>query len=336
MKIDILTLFPEMFVPLRESVIGRAVKSGKVEIKVTDIRDYTENKHRKCDDYPFGGGAGMVMTPQPIYSAVQAVDPERKARRIFMSPKGRKFEQSMVKELLSYENLVILCGHYEGVDQRVLDLCFDEEISLGDFVLTGGEIPAMAITDCICRYIDGVISNESLKEESISGGELEYPQYTRPQNFMGLTVPEVLVSGNHKEVDKWRAEQSRALTEKRRPDLAEIKRNNHEMKLENEPFEKIKKGEKKIEIRLFDEKRQKLKVGDGISFVNNQTGESVKTKIVNLYVFENFRSLYKNFDKTALGYSESEDASAEDMTKYYSKREQKKYKAIAIEIEVAE
>ena len=219
MRIDILTLFPEMFTPLTESIIGRAVKSGKVEIVVTDIREYTENKHKKCDDYPFGGGAGMVMTPQPIYSAIQAVDPNHEARRIFMSPKGRTFCQPMVKELLSYDRILLLCGHYEGVDQRVLDLCIDEEISIGDFVLTGGEIPAMAITDSLCRYVGGVISDESLSEESFTGNLLEYPQFTRPQNFMGMQVPEVLVSGNHKEVDKWRRQESIRLTKMLRPDL---------------------------------------------------------------------------------------------------------------------
>ena len=219
MRIDILTLFPEMFTPLTESIIGRAVKSGKVEIVVTDIRDYTENKHKKCDDYPFGGGAGMVMTPQPIYSAIQAVDPNHEARRIFMSPKGRTFCQPMVKELLSYDRILLLCGHYEGVDQRVLDLCIDEEISLGDFVLTGGEIPAMAITDSLCRYVGGVISDESLSEESFTGNLLEYPQFTRPQNFMGMQVPEVLVSGNHKEVDKWRRAEAERITRELRPDL---------------------------------------------------------------------------------------------------------------------
>ncbi len=223
MRIDILTLFPEMFTPLTESIIGRAVKSGKVEIVVTDIREYTENKHKKCDDYPFGGGAGMVMTPQPIYSAINAVDPNHEARRIFMSPKGRTFCQPMVKELLSYQRILLLCGHYEGVDQRVLDLCIDEEISLGDFVLTGGEIPAMAITDSICRYIGGVISDESLSEESFTGNLLEYPQFTRPQVFMGMQVPEVLVSGNHKEVDKWRMNEALKLTKKLRPDLIDDK-----------------------------------------------------------------------------------------------------------------
>ena len=219
MRIDILTLFPEMFAPLKVGIIGDALEKGLLEINITDIRDFSDNKHRHVDDYPFGGGAGMVMTPQPIYSAIQAVDPNHQARRIFMSPKGRTFCQPMVKELLSYDRILLLCGHYEGVDQRVIDLCIDEEISLGDFVLTGGEIPAMAITDSLCRYVGGVISDESLSEESFTGNLLEYPQFTRPQNFMGMQVPEVLVSGNHKEVDKWRKQESVRLTKDLRPDL---------------------------------------------------------------------------------------------------------------------
>lgn len=223
MKIDILTLFPDMFAPLKESVIGRAVNSGKLEIVITDIRDYTADKHRKCDDTPFGGGAGMVMTAQPIASAITAVDPEHKARRIFMSPKGRTFNQKIVTELSKEERLLLLCGHYEGVDQRVIDLFIDEEISLGDFVLTGGEIPAMAITDAVARYIDGVINKDSLLQESFSDGTLEYPQYTKPQEFMGIKVPDVLISGNHGEVDKWRREQSGKITRERRPDLSENK-----------------------------------------------------------------------------------------------------------------
>lgn len=223
MKIDILTLFPDMFAPLKESVIGRAVNSGKLEIVITDIRDYTADKHRKCDDTPFGGGAGMVMTAQPIASAITAVDPDHKARRIFMSPKGRTFNQKIVTELSKEERLLLLCGHYEGVDQRVIDLFIDEEISLGDFVLTGGEIPAMAITDAVARYIDGVINKDSLLQESFSDGTLEYPQYTKPQEFMGIKVPDVLISGNHGEVDKWRREQSEKITRERRPDLSENK-----------------------------------------------------------------------------------------------------------------
>ena len=212
-----------MFAPLKESVIGRAVNSGKLEIVITDIREYTADKHRKCDDTPFGGGAGMVMTAQPIASAINAVDPDHKARRIFMSPKGRTFNQKIVTELSKEERLLLLCGHYEGVDQRVIDLFIDEEISLGDFVLTGGEIPAMAITDAVARYIDGVINKDSLLQESFSDGTLEYPQYTKPQEFMGIKVPDVLISGNHGEVDKWRREQSEKITRERRPDLSENK-----------------------------------------------------------------------------------------------------------------
>ncbi len=219
MRIDILTLFPEMFSALRESILGRAQKSGKVEINVVDIRDYTEDKHLKCDDYPFGGGAGMVMLPQPIGSAIEAIDPEHKARRIYMSPKGQVFKQQKVFELLQYERILLLCGHYEGVDQRVLDLFIDEEISIGDYVLTGGELPAMVVTDCVSRYVDGVISTSSLVDESFSENLLEYPQYTRPQVYRGLAVPEVLRSGDHAKVDAWRREQALAITRKNRPDL---------------------------------------------------------------------------------------------------------------------
>ncbi len=219
MKIDILTLFPEMFAPLKESIIGRAKDAGKIEINVHDIRAYSENKHKKCDDYPFGGGAGMVMTPQPIASAIETIDGEHKARRIFMSPKGEVFTQKKVSTLIEYENILLLCGHYEGVDQRVIDLYIDEEISIGDYVLTGGELPAMVVADCLCRYVDGVISDESLSEESFTDGLLEYPQYTRPQEFKGLKVPDVLLSGNHAEVRKWRKSESEKITLKKRPDL---------------------------------------------------------------------------------------------------------------------
>ena len=197
MRIDILTLFPEMFSALNESILGRAQKQGKVEINVVNIRDYTEDKHLKCDDYPFGGGAGMVMMPQPIGSAIEAVDPDHEARRIYLSPKGETLVQQKVFSLLSYERLVLLCGHYEGVDQRVIDLFIDEEISIGDYVLTGGELPAMVLCDCVCRYVDGVISTSSLVDESFSDNLLEYPQYTRPKEYKGLCVPEVLSSGDH-------------------------------------------------------------------------------------------------------------------------------------------
>lgn len=223
MRIDILTLFPEMFAPLSMSILGRAQKNGKIEIVVTDIRDYTLDKHKKCDDTPFGGGAGMVMMPQPVASAITAVDPDHRARRIFLSPKGRKFSQNIVTEYAALDRILLLCGHYEGVDQRVIDLFIDEELSLGDFVLTGGEIPAMAVTDAVSRYVDGVIKGESLISESFSNGLLEYPQYTKPQEFMGVKVPDVLLSGNHKEVDKWREKEAEKITAERRPDMLEGK-----------------------------------------------------------------------------------------------------------------
>ncbi len=219
MKITILTLFPDMFAPLKESIIGRAQAEGKISIEIVNIRDFAENKHFKCDDYPFGGGAGMVMMPQPIGSAIEAVDPRHEARRIYLSPKGQTFTQSKVFELTGYDSLLLLCGHYEGVDQRVIDLFIDEEISIGDYVLTGGELPAMVVCDCVARYVDGVISGGSLVDESFSGAGLEYPQYTRPAEYKGLKVPEVLLSGDHKKIDDWRASEGLKLTRMRRPDL---------------------------------------------------------------------------------------------------------------------
>lgn len=219
MKITILTLFPEMFTALSASILGRAQKDGKLQINVVDIRDYTEDKHLKCDDYPFGGGAGMVMMAQPIGSAIEAVDPEHKGRRIYLSPKGKTLKQEHVFSLCEEAHLILLCGHYEGVDQRAIDLFIDEEISIGDYVLTGGELPAMVLVDCVARYVDGVLSPESLVDESFSEGLLEYPQYTRPVEYRGLTVPEVLRSGNHAEIDKWRREKSLEITKKNRPDL---------------------------------------------------------------------------------------------------------------------
>ena len=221
MKIDILTLFPEMFSPLKTSIIGRAVDSGKLQINIVDIRDYTLDKHKKCDDTPFGGGAGMVMMAQPIADAILAIDKDHTAKRIYLSPKGRVFNQSVVMEYSKESHLLLLCGHYEGVDQRIIDLFIDEEISIGDFVLTGGEIPAMAVVDAVARYVDGVISGDSLEQESFSSGLLEYPHYTRPQEFMGLKVPEVLLSGHHENINKWREQKSKEITEKNRPDLLE-------------------------------------------------------------------------------------------------------------------
>ncbi len=223
MRIDVLTLFPEMFTPLQTSIIGRAVEDKKIEIYVHDIRDYSQDKHKKCDDTPFGGGAGMVMTAQPIKDAILSVDPDHEAVRIFMSPRGKVFNQTTVLEYAKEKRLLLLCGHYEGVDQRVIDLFIDQELSIGDYVLTGGEIPAMAVVDAVCRYVDGVISTESLESESFSEGLLEYAQYTRPQEFMGLKVPSVLLSGNHAEIAKWRKENSLEKTKQSRPDLLEKK-----------------------------------------------------------------------------------------------------------------
>ena len=219
MRITILTLFPEMFSPLFGSIVGRAVKEGKLTIEVVNLRDYTEDKHLKCDDYPFGGGAGMVMTAQPVGSAIEAIDPKHEARRIYLSPKGQTFRQEKVFELTEYKHLVLLCGHYEGIDQRAIDLFIDEEISIGDYVLTGGELPAMVLADCVARYVDGVLSPESLVQESFSENLLEYPHYTRPVEYRGMSVPEVLRSGNHAQIDKWRREQALAITRKNRPDL---------------------------------------------------------------------------------------------------------------------
>lgn len=208
-----------MFSPLFGSIVGRAVKEGKLTIEVVNLRDYTEDKHLKCDDYPFGGGAGMVMMAQPVGSAIEAIDPKHEARRIYLSPKGQTFRQEKVFELTEYKHLVMLCGHYEGIDQRAIDLFIDEEISIGDYVLTGGELPAMVLADCVARYVDGVLSPESLVQESFSENLLEYPHYTRPVEYRGMSVPEVLRSGNHAQIDKWRREQALAVTRKNRPDL---------------------------------------------------------------------------------------------------------------------
>ena len=220
MTIKALTLFPEMFDCLKSSVIGRAIESGIVDFTAVNIRDHSKDKHLKCDDYPYGGGAGMVMTPQPIFDAVHAVDPEHKCRRIYLAPKGETLSVDKAKELAQNENLLFLCGHYEGVDQRAIDLCIDEELSIGDYVLTGGELAAMVTIDALLRFVPGVLgSDESAADESFSDDLLEYPQYTRPRVFEGLEVPKVLISGHHENVDKWRREQSKIITQSRRPDL---------------------------------------------------------------------------------------------------------------------
>ena len=220
MKFHFLTVFPEYFGVLDYGIIGRAAREGRFSVNVVNIRDYSTDKHHKTDDYPYGGGAGMVMTPDPIVRATEAADPNHKALRIYMSPKGEPFKQSMAKELAAYDELLFLCGGYEGVDERAIELTVDREVSIGDYVLTGGELPALVVMNAVARYIDGVLgSSESTVEESFSSGLLEYPQYTRPQVYRGLSVPDVLVSGNHAEVDAWRARKSLEITKARRPDL---------------------------------------------------------------------------------------------------------------------
>ena len=218
----ILTLFPEFYACLKSGIIGKAIERGLFGVEIVNIRDYSEDKHKRCDDYPFGGGAGMIMTPDPIHKAICAVDPEHKARRIFMSPRGQVLTQKKVKELSSGEEILFLCGSYEGVDQRVVDMDIDEELSIGDYVLTSGDPAALVTLNSVVRYVPGVLGSEqSTEEESFSTNLLEYPQYTRPQNYMGMEVPEVLVSGNHGLVDKWRYEKALEITKKRRPDLLE-------------------------------------------------------------------------------------------------------------------
>ena len=220
MKIKVLTLFPEAYDGLKVGILDRALKADKFSLELYQIRDYSADKHHKVDDAPFGGGAGMLMTPQPIYDAVMAADPDHECRRIYLSPKGRTLTQSGVVSLAKEQALLFLCGSYEGVDQRVLDLTMDEELSIGDYVLTSGDLPCMVAINAISRYLDGVLgSEESTSEESFAEGLLEYPQYTRPQEFMGLKVPEVLVGGNHAEVAKWRRDRQIELTERLRPDL---------------------------------------------------------------------------------------------------------------------
>ncbi|MCH5155208.1 MAG: tRNA (guanosine(37)-N1)-methyltransferase TrmD [Clostridiales bacterium] len=220
MKIRVLTLFPQMFDCLNESIIGRAIKSGKLDFAAVDIRAYSKDKHQKCDDTPYGGGAGMVMAAQPIYDCINAVDPNHEYLRIYMSPKGERLSDGLCRTLAKNNNILLLCGHYEGVDQRVLDLCIDREVSIGDYVLSGGELAAMVVIDGVSRFVDGVLGSfDSHEDESFSNGMLEYPQYTRPPEFMGLKVPEVLLNGNHKEIASFRAQKSRELTKRLRPDL---------------------------------------------------------------------------------------------------------------------
>ena len=218
MKFNVLTLFPEMFEPIKESIIGRALDTGIIEINLINIRDFSQDKHKHVDDTPYGGGAGMVMKPDVVYDAYKSVE-NKNAKVIYLTPQGKTLNQKKVVELSKEENLILICGHYEGIDQRVIDKIQPEEISVGDYVLTGGELPAMILIDAVSRYVDGVLSEESTYEESFSNGLLEYPQYTRPEVFEGMKVPEVLLSGNHQNIEKWRKEQALEITKNKRPDL---------------------------------------------------------------------------------------------------------------------
>lgn len=231
MRFDIMTLFPDLVDRiLGESIIGRAQKSEAITIRTHNIRDYSEDKHRRVDDTPYGGGKGMLMMAPPIYNCYQAILKEQEEQAdtselrrhvIYLSPAGRILTQGRAAELArDFDNLILLCGHYEGVDRRIIDEIVDEEISIGDYVLTGGELPACILTDCVARLVDGVLSDaECYEKESISSGLLEYPQYTRPYEFHGVTVPDVLISGHHANIERWREEQARELTERQRPDL---------------------------------------------------------------------------------------------------------------------
>lgn len=240
----VLTLFPEMIQQaLSHSILGRAQRDGHISVEAINIRDFSTNKQKHVDDYPYGGGAGMVMQPQPIYDAYRRIAESTKgARVIYMTPQGKPFNQSIAQELAAEENLVFLCGHYEGVDERVIEEIVTDEISLGDFVLTGGELAAITIIDAVSRLVPGVLGKEeSFEDESFSDGLLEYPQYTRPPEFLGRTVPEVLLSGHHGNVAKWRREQSLLQTAKKRPDL----------------LEKVKLSEK--EKRFLEKKQREFK-----------------------------------------------------------------------------
>lgn len=250
MHFHILTLFPEMVMEgLNTSITGRAMKNGHITVDAVNIRDFAENKHGQVDDYPYGGGAGMVMQPGPVYRAYEYVadsikkrrskEPDagqdvqnsennsltdRKARVVYMTPQGKVFNQSIARELAQEEDLILLCGHYEGIDERVLDLIVTDHLSIGDYVLTGGELPAMVVIDAVSRLVPGVLNNDvSAEFETFHDNLLEYPQYTRPEEFMGKKVPEVLLSGHHKNIEKWRLEQSLQRTKERRPDLMEKK-----------------------------------------------------------------------------------------------------------------
>ena len=237
MKFDVLTLFPEMFEPLKQSIIKRASEKKLIDINLVNIRDFSEDKHNKVDDTPYGGGAGMLMKADVVDRAYDSVKSEN-AKVIYLTPQGKTLNQNIVKNLSKQEHLILLCGHYEGIDQRVLDKIVDEEISIGDYVLTGGELPAMVLIDSVSRYVEGVLSDGSTDEESFSNGLLEYPQYTRPEVFNDVKVPDVLISGHHENIRKWRRERSLENTFKKRPEMLE---NIELTKNEKDYIEKLKK-----------------------------------------------------------------------------------------------
>ena len=241
MKFNVLTLFPEMFSSLDESIIGRSKEKGLIDINLINIRDFSKNKHKKVDDTPYGGGAGMVMEPTVVYDAFKSIK-DKKTKVIYLSPQGKTLNQQKVQDLAKEESITLLCGHYEGIDQRVIDTIVDEEISIGDYVLTGGELPAMVLIDSVSRYIEGVLKEESIKEESFTNGLLEYPQYTRPEMFLDKKVPEILLSGNHQKIDEWRRNQSIINTYIKRPDLLkEINLSEKEQKMLEE-YKNLKEG----------------------------------------------------------------------------------------------
>ena len=254
MKFSVLTLFPEMFESvLGESIIGRALKKGIIETEYINIRDFSEGNYRRVDDYPYGAGGGMVMQPGPIYKAYKSVAGDNKPYVIYMSPQGNVFTQEKAKELSKMEHVVLLCGHYEGVDERIIEEIVDEEISVGDYVLTGGELPAMIVIDATSRMCEGVLdSDETMEVESHYNSLLEYPQYTRPVEFMGRRVPDVLLSGNHKKIAEWRLEKAEEITRERRPDL-------YEKYAERKAAAEAEKEAKKRRRRMYAERARKEK-----------------------------------------------------------------------------
>ncbi len=221
MRFDVLTLFPEMFDAVKQSILGRAMNNELIELNLINFREFSTDKQKHVDDCPYGGGAGMVIKPEPVYGAYKSIVDklDYKPKVIYLSPQGKVFNQQMARDLAKEEHIILLCGHYEGIDQRIIDEIVDEEISIGDYVLTGGELPAMVLIDAISRNVKGVLKDESVADESFSDGYLEYPQYTRPEVFMGRKVPDILLSGHHANIEKWRREQSIENTKRKRPDL---------------------------------------------------------------------------------------------------------------------